>query len=144
MPSQTNWSGLPLLAAGLITLAAVKGARAGDYINIAAESTSGTPVAVDAGGPGLIDLTRNLIEQKSVFAPLAGQDFQAALQYGGVKNAMVFQSNAGSTNVTLLFPAGLGFRFGTDNASILRLGYHGDFGHNYDSQAATLLLAFHF
>ncbi len=94
-----------LSAAGLIAAAGAGVARAEDYVQVGAQSTSGTPVSVQVGGSSLIDLSRNLIDQQSEFAALAGHDFQASLDYGGVKNAIVFQSNAGSTNVTLTFPS---------------------------------------
>jgi hypothetical protein len=94
-----------LSAIGLLALTAATTAHADDYMNIGAQSTSGAPVSVQVGGSSLIDLSRNLIDQKSDFMSLQGHDFQAALNYGGVKNAIVFRSNAGATNVTLTFPS---------------------------------------
>jgi hypothetical protein len=104
--SSQNAKWRPILSAiGLLALTTAATARAADYIDLGAQSTSGSPVSVQADGSSLVDLARNLIDRQSDFAPLAGHDFQAALNYGGVKNAILFQSNAGATNVTLTFPS---------------------------------------
>lgn len=80
-------------------------ARAEDFFQLSAQSTSGPPVSVSAGASNIVDLVDDLVNRKSEFIPLAGDPFAASLTYGGVKNAAAFSANADATSVTLSFPA---------------------------------------
>jgi hypothetical protein len=70
--------------------------------SLSATPTGGTPIVVN--GSNLLDLAQNVIDAKSEFASLSGQPFTAGLTWGGVKNAMVFTSNASGSVVTFSLP----------------------------------------
>jgi hypothetical protein len=85
-----------------IALAGASPVWAGGYFGLSATTSGGQSVSVQ--GSNLINLTNNLLKTQSSFAALSGQAYSASLTYGGVSNAVKFDSSADGKTVTLSIP----------------------------------------
>ena len=86
-------------------LAVAPAALAADPFVLTADTTSGPPATVTASGSNLADLVQDLVETRDAFGAFDGQAFRAALDYGGVRNAIRFEQNAAGTSSTLSIPS---------------------------------------
>jgi hypothetical protein len=77
----------------------------GDVFRVDAATTSGPQQSASASGSNLIALAESALDRENQFQSLVGQPFTAALAYGGVGNAIVFESNGPGTSVTLRIPS---------------------------------------
>ena len=99
---------VPVRRAALIPLflaALAAAARAADPFVLNAQTTSGPPATVTASGSNIADLVQDLVETSGQFGAFDGQAFRAALDYGGIRQAIRFEQNASGTSSTVSIPS---------------------------------------
>lgn len=92
-----------VLLASMGLLALGSRASADGFFNVTSVGSGGTTVA--DGGPNIIHLTDNVINEQGPYAPLFGQNVTTALTWGGVPDAIILTENAAQTQATITFPS---------------------------------------
>ncbi|CAN5582647.1 hypothetical protein BH10PLA1_BH10PLA1_01690 [soil metagenome] len=89
-------------AVTIIGFAAITSTARAGLFDVSVNGSSSSASVKSSSVPGLVD---NLLNAQGKFQEFDGQDYTASLKYGGVKNAMTFQSNATGTDVILRIPS---------------------------------------
>jgi hypothetical protein len=107
------------LALGLCLLGTTTVARADDLFSIVATGSSNT---VTAGGSSVLNLVQNLSNNSSQFSVLKNQNFNAAVNYVGISNAIVINQSfdsSGNRVLNLQVPTvGVNKTFSSANGSL--------------------------
>lgn len=94
-----------LLAGLFVVLVTSSSTLAQNLFSVSAQTTSGTPQAVNVAGSNLTDLVSHLIQNQDEFSTLRNRDISASLQYAGIANAITIQKNATGMSASVIIPS---------------------------------------